>query len=151
MLMLATVAALCVAHVAAADPAPLTEADYAGRWVSEKGALTLDLSRCGKGWCGIVVTDKACGHTALRVSESAKDAMYQTAKRREVVGRLQLATKTESYAVRAILIRDDDGPLRLSIAGHTGGAFAAYRRSYDYTNLLVREGDALCSPDPKLS
>jgi hypothetical protein len=147
----AMIGTICVVRMAAAEPAPLTEADYAGRWVSEKKALTLDVSRCGKGWCGIVVAKNACGHTALRLAESSEDAMYQTAKRRELAGQLQLASNTEPYGVRAMLIRDDDGSLRLSIAGHTGGTFAAFRRSYDYTNVLARAGDALCAPDPKLS
>jgi hypothetical protein len=142
---------LCVARVAMAEPAPLTPADFGGRWVSKEASLTLDISRCGKGWCGVVVANSSCGHTALRVAESPEDAIYQTGKNRELVGRLQLAANTEAYGVRAMLTRDDGGAMTLFIAGHTGGAFSAFRRTYDYKELLVRDGDAACSPDPKLT
>jgi hypothetical protein len=53
--------------VATADPAAVKQADYEGRWVSEK--LTLDISVCSEGFCGVEVVDKACGRTMLRVSE----------------------------------------------------------------------------------
>jgi hypothetical protein len=142
---------LCVARVALAEPAPLTPADFAGRWVSKERKLTLDLSRCGEGWCGVIVANNSCGHTALRVAESPEYAMYQMGRNRELVGRLQLAANTEAYGVRAVLARDDGGAKTLFIAGHTRGTFAAMRRNYDYRELLVRDGDATCSPDPKLS
>ena len=145
------IGALCVARVAQAEPAPLTSADFTGRWVSKERKLTLDISRCGKDWCGIVVANNACGHTALRVAESPEDAIYQTDKTRELVGRLQLAANTEPYGVRTVLTREAGGTMTLFIAGHTGGIFSAIRRSYDYNQLLVREGDAACSPNPKLS
>jgi hypothetical protein len=142
---------LCVAPVAQAEPAPLTPADFGGRWVSKQASLTLDISRCGKGWCGVVVANNSCGHTALRVVESPEDTIYQTGKNRELVGRLQLAANTEAYGVRAMLTRDDGGAKTLFIAGHTGGTFSAFRRTYDYNQLLVRAGDAACSPNPKVS
>jgi hypothetical protein len=136
--------------MALAEPAALTPADFAGRWVSKAGQLTLDISRCGEDWCGVVVANNACGHTALRVAESPEDAVDQTDKSRELVGRLQLAANTEAYGVRATLTRDG-GAMTLFIAGHSGGTFAAFRRTYDYNQLLVRAGDAACSPNPKLS
>lgn len=145
------IGALCVARVAQAEPAPLTRADFAGRWVSKEASLTLDITRCGKGWCGVLVTNKSCGHTALRLAESPEDAIHQTDKTRELVGRLQLAANTEPYGVRTVLTRDDGGTMTLHIAGHTGGIFSAIRRSYDYNQLLVREGDGACSPNPRLS
>jgi hypothetical protein len=143
---------LCVARVAQAEPAPLKRADFGGRWVSKEASLTLDITRCGEGWCGVLVTNnKSCGHTALRVAESPQDAVHQTDKTRELVGRLQLAANTEPYGVRTALTRDDGGAMALRIAGHTGGIFSAFRRSYDYNQLLVREGDAACSPNPRVS
>jgi hypothetical protein len=137
--------------MALADPTPLTPADFAGRWVSTEKKLTLDISRCGENWCGVIVANNSCGHTALRVAESAEDAIYQRDKNRELVGRLQLAANTEAYGVRAMLTRDDGGAKTLFIAGHTGGTFSAFRRNYDYNELLVRAGDPVCSPNPKLS
>jgi hypothetical protein len=145
------VGTLCVARMALAEPAALTPADFAGRWVAKDASLTLDMSRCGKGWCGVVVANNSCGHTALRVAESPEDAAYQTDKNRELVGRLQLAANTEAYGVRAMLTRDDGGAMTLFIAGHSGGTFSAVRRIYDYRNLLVRQGEPVCSPNPKLS
>jgi hypothetical protein len=145
------VGSVCVAGMALAEPAPLTAADFEGRWVSKEGKLTLDISRCGKDWCGVVVANKSCGHTALRVTESREDAIYQTEKVRELVGQLRLAANTEPYGVHAVLSRDEAGATRLFIAGHSGGEFAAFRRTYDYRNLMVRDGEATCSPDPKSS
>src|SRR3954465_15342595 len=55
----------CVAGVAIAAPTPT---DFGGRWLSKKPELTLDVSRCGNGWCGVEVTSgAACGSTILRL------------------------------------------------------------------------------------
>ncbi len=142
----AMIGTVCVAPVALAQPAPLTPADFGGRWVSQEANLTLDMSRCGEDWCGVVVTNNACGHTALRAKA---DAAVGTRAVLELTGQLQLAAKTQAYGVRATLIRNDSGAVTLSIAGHSGGAFAAFRRTYDYHNEMVRGGDAVCQPDPK--
>ena len=144
------VGTVCVAGMALAERAPLTRADFEGRWVSKDARLTLDISRCGSGWCGVAVTNNSCGHTALRIEEHAEDAAYQTGVVRELVGRLQLVANTEPYGVRTTLTRDDSGALTLFVAGHTG-TFSPIRRTYDYNQLLVRGGDASCRPDPKLS
>ena len=149
--MLATIAAICVAPVARAEPAALTSADFVGRWTSVRKTLTLDVSRCGDGFCGVVVTNGTCGYTALRVGEDANNALSQIAKTRELTGRLQLAANTEPYGVRATLTRNESGAPTLYISGHTGGAFSAIRRSYDYNEMLARTGDAACAPDPKTS
>ena len=144
---------VCVARVAAAEPAQVTPADLPGRWVSKAAEreLTLDISRCGEGWCGVVVEDNACGRVALRVAENPGETIDQPGRPRELVGRLQLAANTDSYGVRAVLSRNDSGALTLFIAGHSGGPFAAYRRTYDYRNRLVRDGDPVCMPEPKSS
>jgi hypothetical protein len=141
---------LCVARVATADPAALTHADYEGRWVSEK--LTLDVSRCGEGWCGVEVLDEGCGRTVLRVSEGeTREGVVLPQNRFELLGKLQLAARTEPYGVIAALRRQDSGAGTLMIAGHTGGTFSAFRRMYDYKALLARSGEARCRPDPKTS
>lgn len=149
-ILAAMVGAVCVAGMAFAQRAPLTRADFEGRWVSKDARLTLDVSRCGKGLCGVAVTNGSCGHTALRVEEHAEDAAYQTGVVRELAGRLQLAANTEPYGVRTTLTRDDSGALTLVVSGHTG-TYSPMRRTYDYNQLLVRGGDATCRPDPKLS
>jgi hypothetical protein len=150
--MLASIAAICVAPVAAAEPAALTSADFAGRWVSADKKLTLDMSRCGDSFCGVVVASGACGHTALRVGEDAKGAPYPIPlKNPELTGQLQLAANTEPYGVRAMLTHNESGALTLYISGHTGGAFSPIRRSYDYSQMLARTGDSACTPNPKTS
>ena len=65
-LLAAIVMGLCAAGPTIAgniDPAAL---DIEGRWVAV--GLTLDLSRCKEGWCGVEVTDAKCGRTALRLT-----------------------------------------------------------------------------------
>lgn len=146
----AMIGTLCVVRVAAADPAAFEHADYEGRWVSEK--LTLDISRCGEGLCGVEVLDKACGRTMLRVSEAeARKDIVLSQNGFELLGKLQLAANTEPYGVIATLRRQDGGAVTLMIAGHTGGKYSAFRRMYDYKALLARGGEALCRPDPKTS
>jgi hypothetical protein len=88
----------------------------------------------------------------LRVSEGeTREGVILPQNRFELLGRLQLAAKTEPYGVIAALRRQDSGTRTLMIAGHTGGRFSAFRRMYDYTALLARSGEALCRPDPKTS
>jgi hypothetical protein len=149
-ILAAMIGTLCVVRVATADPASLKHADYEGRWVSEK--LTLDISRCGAGFCGVEVLDKACGRTMLRVSDGeTREGVVLPQNRFELLGKLQLAASTEPYGVIAALTRQDSGARTLMIAGHTGGKYSAFRRIYDYKALLVRSGEALCRPDPKTS
>jgi uncharacterized protein (DUF2147 family) len=146
----AMIGTLCVARVAVADPAALTQADYEGRWMSAQ--LTLDISRCGEGFCGVAVLGEACGRTVLRVNEGeTREGVVLPQNRFELLGKLQLATNTEPYGVIATLRRQDAGALMLTIAGHTGGKFSAFRRMYDYRALLAHSGEALCRPDPKMS
>ncbi len=149
-ILAAMIGTLCVVRVATADPAALKHADYEGRWVSEK--LTLDISRCGEGVCGVEVLDKACGRTMLRVSEGdTREGVVLPQNRFELLGKLQLAANTEPYGVIATLRRQDSGARTLMIAGHTGSKYSAFRRMYDYKALLVHSGEALCRPDPKTS
>jgi hypothetical protein len=143
---------VCVARMAIADPAAFTPADFEGRWISEKKKLTLDISRCGDDICGVLVADNACGHTALRVNDKPpKEDFFGRVRPGELFGQLRLAANTEPYGVRAVLSRNPAGAASLSIIGHSGGAYSMARRMYDFRDLLVRDGDATCRPDPKLS
>jgi hypothetical protein len=149
-ILAATIGTICVAAVASAEPAALTSEDSLGRWVSADKTLTLDISRCDKGFCGVAVTDGTCGQTALRMTEKAGAVGQQAGKSREMTGELRLATKSQPYGVRIMLVRDDKDALRLSIGGHTG-SFSPMRRSYDYRAVFARVGDATCVPDTKTS
>ena len=143
---------LCVARVALAEPAPLTPDDFAGRWVSEGKKLTLDITRCGADWCGIVVENESCGLAALRASDPSPSAdVLQSVGHPELLGQLRLAARTEPYGVAVTLSRSDAGTPVIFVAGHSGGTFAAYRRTYDYRDQMVRAGDAKCRFDPKQS
>jgi len=99
------VAAFCVAGMATATA--MEPAEIAGRWVSDKEwvqdnhRITLDISRCGTGWCGVEVKNGAtCGRTVLRLDEG---------ELREPVaafsGRIGLASGAQPYGIRVHLSR----------------------------------------------
>lgn len=126
--------------------AAVTPAEFGGRWRSEKQKLTLDLSRCGNGWCGVEVTKgTACARTVLRL-----DSGEQGRDPAGFSGRLQLAPESESYGVRTIL-QARGGSMVLVITGHTGGSFQFARRTFDFQAEFVRIDDAVCRPDAKIS
>lgn len=132
-------AAFCVGGVAQADSQPKLE----GRWVASNQSLTLDLSRCGDGWCGIEVTQTgSCGRTVLRARTDDG----------RLTGRLELATKAEPYTIAMRLFRrSPSDPEMLMINGHTGTRFEPWRRMYPYMVSFARTSDASCRPDPKVS
>lgn len=137
-ILFASLAALAVSGMAAAEEA--APSAYEGRWVSEKASLTLDVSRCGDGYCGVEVTNgSTCGRVILRA------AAKKGTGREQVVGRLEFAPGTQSYAVALNVVAARDGaPEKLFIAGHTGDEFQPFRRTFSYHNLFVRAGDAVC-------
>jgi hypothetical protein len=137
VLRIASIAAVCVGGVAGAAPEGIE-----GRWVSQK--LTLDISRCSGGWCGVQVTDGACGRTVLRLDAGAPDG-------RSLEGRLQLAPESRPYWVRTFLReKDGDAPV-ISITGHTGDRLSPMRRTFDFSAVLARADAAACTPDSKVS
>jgi len=133
-------------YVAGMAMAAVMSADFSGRWVSEKHKLTLDVSRCGSGWCGVEVTNAtSCGSTVLRL-----DSAEQGNETVRFSGHLQLAAETQPYGVEAILVRRGDG-LALLVTGHTGGIFQFGRRTFDFRDVFVRINDSVCRPDAKVS
>jgi hypothetical protein len=114
--------------------------------------LTYDLVPCGDGWCGIEVKNgKDCGRTAWRLDAGAPHADGV-----EFFGRFERAEGAMPYAVNATLrsVPQPDRPdptLRLSARGNTGGSLEPFRRVFPFYMLLVREGEAVCRADPKLS
>jgi hypothetical protein len=145
---------VCVLAAASPAGAELTAASIAGRWQGENlgfaraaescadGActLTLDIQRCGAGWCGILVgRDNACGEEALKLEESKEGDVLS------FKGTLALARGTEPYVVEANLLPASDGaPLILQLTGDTGGEFRAFRRSFPFQADLARASDAVC-------
>ena len=122
VLRIATIALVCVAGVASAAPEGIE-----GRWVSVRATqmLTLDISRCEAGWCGVRVDGGRCGRTVLRLGAGEPSDKPPS-------GTLQLTSDSFRYGVRASL-RQDDGKSVMTIVGHTGAGdpFAAMRRTFD--------------------
>jgi len=133
-------AAFCVAGVAMAEPS------FDGRWVAENQSLTLDLSRCGEGWCGVEVKAGACGRTVLRVAADSPD------EGRHPIGRLELAPEARPMPIKIHLFKRATGAFdSLMILGDSGGRFDLMRRTYPYMVAFSRSGDAACRHDPKVS
>ena len=162
-----SVIALCV--FAAAAPAAATETaaalggvQLAGRWEGPnyrmaarsddcggtKCRMTLDISRCGEGWCGIEVSpENKCLGTAMTV-DAGEPTQFATLHK----GRLELARGTEPYVIQAYLMPASAGePERLEIAGDTGDEFRMFRRSFPFNAQLVRAGDVHCRADKPVS
>jgi hypothetical protein len=134
------VTACCVTGMAIAAVTPV---EFAGRWLSEKQKLTLDVSRCGDGWCGVEVTNgTTCGRTVLRLDAGEQHGNEPV----RFVGRLQLAPESEPYGVHTILLSRGDA-FALVITGHTGGSFRFVRRTFDFQAEFVRTNDVVCQPD----
>lgn len=167
-------ALLCVLAAAApalADPATTGEAaatpaavDLAGRWEGrtyelaraegcggKACTLTLDLARCGSGWCGVEVTgvEQRCGATALKLDSGAANESVATVFK----GNLALAKGTEPYVVEVYLLapRSADDKTEIQITGDTGGEFRMFRRSFPFNATLVRISDAKCRPESTVS
>lgn len=142
--MLAT---FCVASVAKAD----IQRTFEGRWVAKNQSLTLDLSRCDDGWCGIEVTNAgSCGRTMLRVAKRTGNDDGQ------FTGRLELDPQAQPYTIAIHLFRrNPNDPETLMIRGHSRGGtvtqFQPWRRIYPYMVEFTRIGDTTCRHGPKVS
>jgi hypothetical protein len=108
--------------------------------------------RCAEGWCGIEVKDnKECGRIAFHF-----DAGTPKEWGVEFSGRYEKAEGTEPYVVKADLsVHPKQQPpneqLVLSVLGSTDGDFQPWRRTYPLHMVLVRDGDAVCRTQQKLS
>jgi len=133
----------CVAGVAKAD----IERTFEGRWVANNKSLTLDLSRCGDGWCGIEVTSAgSCGRTILRFGNEDGGL---------AAGHLELDAEALPYTITIQLVRrNPNDPETLIISGHMRGdtvtTFRPWRRIYPYMAEFTRVGDTTCRHDPKV-
>ena len=135
---------LCPAGPAIADTIDPTALNIEGRWVAKGGNLTLDLSRCKEGWCGVEVTDASCGRTALRLS------VADPGQRAEFSGQFERAAETQPYVVQASIVQKAPA-MQLKLVGHTGNQFEMFRRTFPLSMLLVHSGEAQCRPDSKVS
>jgi hypothetical protein len=135
---------LCVSGMAAAESA-LRPDDLGGRWVAKERDLTLDISPCGAAWCGVQVTGGAsCGATVLHLD--LEDRAWLG-----FIGRLELASPTQPYAVVATLYRAADGTPALRVHGNTGTEVNLARRTFPFSAVFVRAGDVACPPGERTS
>ena len=154
-ILAAMIAVVCVADVAMAAPAQSNLSAFEGRWTTKEATsakkVTIDISRCGAEVCGVIVENGSCGAVALRVNDRPLESGRQRGAN-ELYGELRFAANTEPYHVRATLSRGRAGVTELSIIGTTGNQLSLFvRRTYDYSQLMVRSGNATCRPDPKVS
>jgi hypothetical protein len=162
--MLAAVCVLAAAAATAAEPAKHdgARADLTGRWQGPKYRmaalaeectgktcqLTLDISPCGEGWCGVEVAhDLTCRGTAMTVDAGETNEFSTRFK-----GRLELAKGTEPYVIEAYLIpAAGEVAEMLEIQGDTGGEFRAFRRSFPFGAQHARAGESHCRADKPVS
>lgn len=131
------------ADAAAAGTVPL-----GGRWVSGRFGFTLDIGRCGAGWCGVrVAADGTCGDVALRLERA--EAMFGTER---FAGTFDRRVGADRHAVQGHLYRPQgDGQLALSLTGEPGERLQPMRRTFAYQDELRRAGDAACRVEDKTS
>ena len=147
-LLAAIVMGLCPAGTAIAGTIDATASNFEGRWVAEGSNLTLDLSRCKEGWCGVEVTGANCGRTALRLT--AADPEKRSHNLAQFVGRFERAAETQPYVVQASIVQNAP-TVKLKLVGHSGDQFEMFRRTFPLSMLLARSGEAQCRPDSKVS
>ena len=147
-LLAAIVMGLCSAAPAIAATIDPTASNIEGRWVAEGSNLTLDLSRCKEGWCGVEVIDANCGRTALRITAAAPEKRPHDLA--EFSGRFERAAETQPYVVRAYIVQNVPA-MQLKLVGHSGNQFEMWRRTFPLAMVLVRSGEAQCRPDTKVS
>ena len=147
-LLAAIVMGLCPAGPAIAGTIDPGAPDIEGRWVAEGGNLTLDLSRCKAGWCGVEVTGASCGRTALRLT--AADPERRPDKIVQYLGQFERTAETQPYVVQASIVQNTPA-VKLKLVGHSGDRFEMWRRTFPLSMLLARSGEAQCRPDSKVS
>ncbi|MDX2309392.1 MAG: hypothetical protein NW216_14225 [Hyphomicrobium sp.] len=142
--------------------AAMTPADISGRWSGTTRAitadpgrcgpdgckLTMDISKCGDGWCGIEVRDSdACGGQALQL----KSAAEPDRKANVFTGKLSLAEGAQDYVVEAYFYERDGAVRTLSFVGDTGPELMMFRRSFPFHANLTASGEAKCKPEKPTS
>src|SRR5262249_4416423 len=77
-----------------------------GRWVAQHRSLVLDISRCGKGWCGVeVISGGTCGKTVLRLEITKLEKEFD----QSLLGLLELSTEALPYSVEVSYLDGSGG------------------------------------------
>ena len=111
--------------------------------------MTLDISACATGWCGVRVTpDGGCGGVAMKVTTAESRANAQT-----FTGKLDLVPGADAYSIQATLWKSEDEPAKrfVNMIGDTGPELRFMRRSFPFEAALSRSGDATCASDKPVS
>ena len=141
----------------------IAPAEIAGRWTGNyyghgshraecagtSCTITLDISACAAGWCGVRVKDDGgCGGVAMTVTTAEARANAQ-----KFTGKLDLVPGAEAYVIEATLWKsDDEQPKRfINMIGDTGAELRFMRRSFPFEAALARSGDATCASDKPVS
>lgn len=135
---------------AADDTQKAAGPDIAGRWVDKrKGNLTLDVSRCGNAWCGVVVDDHGeCGFRALQITlghPNIPEPGGDNPKRHATYeGEFRYGPKSQRYVVRASVALHGTGHANDMWVGGNPEGSPEYTRMMPLNLRLVREGDGRC-------
>ena len=141
----------------------IAPAEIAGRWTgnyyghgshhgncADSGCtMTLDISACATGWCGVRVNpDGGCGGVAMNVTTAEARANAQT-----FTGKLDLVPGADAYSIQATLWKSEDEPAKrfVNMIGDTGPELRFMRRSFPFEAALSRSGDATCVSDKPVS
>ena len=111
--------------------------------------LTLDISACATGWCGVRVnSDGGCGGLAMTITTAEARASAQ-----KFTGKLDLVPGADAYTIAATLWKSKDGPSKrfINMIGDTGPELRFMRRSFPFEAALARLGDATCVSDKPVS
>lgn len=154
--------AIAAAPKAATAAGSIKAEQIAGRWKGNHysyGALrakcdgkpctmTIDVSACAKGYCGVLVKDDGtCGATAMRIETGDGKENYL-----HFNGNLELDAKAAAYTIQATLWEKGETKERhLDIIGDTGTEMMFMRRSFPFQAHLARAGDAVCTPEKATS
>lgn len=150
----AAAAVLALPLPAAADdtkngPGP----DLTGRWSdTHKGNLTLDITRCGESWCGVIVAgDGACGFRALQMVISRPPANPGPAPTfTGYEGEFRYREGGELYKAIAS-IAPNAGPAALLMIHGNPATAPPYARMMLLHLQLARQGEARCRTDRPVS
>lgn len=162
IVMAGSFALSCGTNAAGSAVGALKASDILGRWsgthygygmdrpkcAGKDCSLTLDISACPTGWCGVMVKDDGtCGTVAMRlgsIEEKPNFIRFQ--------GKLELLEGSSPYTIQVTLwAKTGDGPRSIGIVGDTGPELRFMRRSFPLEAQLARTGDIHCTPDKATS
>lgn len=119
-----------------------------GRWTSRATGQTIDLVRCGEGWCGIRIGDGGrCADLAMRLT--AGDVPPQAIR---LEGSFDRRPGTDRHAVQGSLFRiRESGERVIVMIGEPGARLQLMRRVFPYSDRWTRTGEASCTTEAKVS